>query len=264
MGPRDRVGRDGSVSVRDLWTRFSEDQPWVHRGLSLEVAAGESVAIIGGSGAGKSVLLRTLIGLHQPESGSVEVDGLDVPSATRSDLYGLMRQVGVVFQFGALFDSLPVWENVTFALRERGVDERDRRRIAAEKLHMVGLAKTEDRLPGELSGGMRKRVGLARAIAHDPRILFCDEPTSGLDPVMSDTVSELILQLKRRLEVTAVTITHDMKSAYKIADRIAMVYQGRLRAFGTPDEIRASQDPIVQQFIQGHAQGPMSIPGEPG
>jgi phospholipid/cholesterol/gamma-HCH transport system ATP-binding protein len=185
-----------------------------------------------------------------------------VASAGEPELYGLMRRVGVVFQFGALFDSLPVWENVTFALRERGLPAGELRRIASEKLRMVGLSRVEDRYPGELSGGMRKRVGLARAIAHDPEILLCDEPTSGLDPVMADTITELILQMKERLGVTAVTITHDLKSAYKLADRIAMLHRGRVLLCEPPERFLDSDDPIVQQFIQGRALGPMSIPGE--
>ena len=173
-----------------------------------------------------------------------------------------MKRIGVLFQFGALFDSLPVWENVTFALQDSGLSEHELRLIAGEKLKMVGLRGVEDKLPSELSGGMRKRVGLARAIAHEPSILVCDEPTSGLDPVMSDTISELILQMKKRLGVTTLTITHDMTSAYKIADRIAMLYEGRILSCATPEEIRKSTDPIVQQFIQGRALGPMSLGGE--
>jgi phospholipid/cholesterol/gamma-HCH transport system ATP-binding protein len=252
----------GAIRVSELWSRFGPDEPWVHRGVELAVAPGESVAIVGGSGAGKSMLLRLLVGLARPERGTIEVGGVDVGRAELPDLYALMRRVGVVFQFGALFDSLAVWENVIFALRARGRSQQELRRTATEKLKMVGLRGVEDRLPGELSGGMRKRVGLARAIAHEPEILLCDEPTSGLDPVMSDVISELILQMKERLGVTTVTITHDMKSAYKIADRVAMLYEGRIHACDAPDAIRASSDPVVRQFVQGRAFGPMSIPGE--
>lgn len=251
-----------AVSIEDVWTRFESSERWVHRGLDLAVAAGESVAVIGGSGAGKSVLLRLLVGLHVPERGRVLVDGVDVVRAPREELYGLMRHLGVLFQFGALFDSLPVWRNVTFALQERGLSERELRSIAGEKLKMVGLRGYEDHYASQLSGGMRKRVALARAIAGEPKLLFCDEPTSGLDPVMSDVISELILQMKERLGVTLVTITHDMRSAYKIADRIAMIYEGRVLAFDTPEGIRGSQDPVVQQFIQGRAQGPIRIGGD--
>lgn len=253
---------DASVSVRDVWTRFGEDGKWVHRGVDLSARRGESLAVIGGSGAGKSTIVKLLIGLLRPERGSVLLGGVDVSRAAEPELYTIMRRVGVVFQFGALFDSLPVWENVTFALRERGFRAAELRKIAGEKLKMVGLRGAEDKRPGELSGGMRKRVGLARAIAHDPEILLCDEPTSGLDPVMSDTVTELIIQMKERLGVTTVTITHDMKSAYKLADRIAMLYGGRVLLCETPDKFRESDDPIVQQFVQGRALGPMSIPGE--
>jgi phospholipid/cholesterol/gamma-HCH transport system ATP-binding protein len=257
---------DAAIVLEDVWTRFDEGGDWVHRGLDLVAARGESLAVIGGSGAGKSTVLRLLIGLLRPERGHVRVDGLDVATAREPALYGLMRRVGVLFQFGALFDSLPVWQNVTFALaeRERGLGPAELRRIAGEKLKMVGLSDVLDRYPGQLSGGMRKRVGLARAIAHDPEILLCDEPTSGLDPVMSDTITELIVQMKERLGVTTVTITHDMKSAYKLADKIAMLHRGRVLLCEPPEKLLGSEDPVVQQFIQGRALGPMSIPGEDG
>lgn len=250
---------DAAISVRDLWTRFGDH--WVHRGIDLSVARGESLAIIGGSGAGKSSLFRVLVGLEPPTRGEILVDGVDVARASRTEIYTLMQRVGVLFQFGALFDSLPVWENVTFALQDRGLDEADRRRITAEKLKMVGLQRIEDQLPSQLSGGMRKRVALARAIATEPSLLFCDEPTSGLDPVMSDVISELVVQMKERLGVTIVTITHDMKSANKIADRIAMLYEGEILALDTPESLCANPDPIVQQFVQGTAVGPMSTSG---
>ncbi len=245
------------IILDDIWTRFGESGRWIHRGVTLEVMPGESVAIIGGSGAGKSVLLRSVLGLIQPNRGKVLVDDVDMSSATEDEIYSVMKRLGMLFQFGALFDSLPVWENVTFALQEQGLDVATLRRIASEKLKMVGLNAVEDALPGELSGGMKKRVALARAIAHDPQILLCDEPTSGLDPVMSDTISELIRQMKNRLGVTTLTITHDMKSAYKIADRIAMLYEGEILVCDTPEAIQASTDPIVQQFVQGRALAPV-------
>jgi phospholipid/cholesterol/gamma-HCH transport system ATP-binding protein len=250
----------GSLEVRDVWTRFGEGR-WVHAGLDLRVEPGESVAVIGGSGQGKSQLFRALLGLVRPQHGEVWVDGVDVRGADEAQLYSALEHVGVLFQDGALFDSLCVWENVAFTLRERGLPEAHLRRVASEKLKMVGLKGVEEQMPGELSGGMRKRVGLARAIAHDPTILLCDEPTSGLDPVMSDVISELILQMKVRLGVTTLTITHDMKSAYKIADRIAMLYEGTIRVTGTPKEIQDSDDPLVQQFIQGRALGPIGTGG---
>lgn len=249
----------GSVFLSDVWTRFGEAENWVHRGVTLEVSGGGSLVVIGGSGAGKSVLVKLMIGLMQPERGVVRIDGVDMPAASQAEIYNLMQQVGVLFQFGALFDSLSVWENVSFALQDRGLSSSELRLLAGEKLKMVGLSGVEDKRPSELSGGMRKRVSLARAIAHEPRILFCDEPTSGLDPVMSDTISELIVQMKERLGVTTLTITHDMTSAYKIADRIAMLYEGKILACDTPEEIRRSEDPIIQQFIQGRALGPMGI-----
>lgn len=249
----------GTIQVRDLWMRFPGSSDHVHRGVDFEVARGESFVVIGGSGAGKSVLLKLLIGLLQPDRGQVIIDGTAIGSASETELYRALRRVGMVFQFGALFDSHPIWENVVFGLQDRGLSERVLRGIASEKLKMVGLRGVEERLPSELSGGMRKRVGLARAIAHDPAILLCDEPTSGLDPVMSDTISELILQMKDRLGVTTLTITHDMTSAYKIADRIAMLYDGRILACDTPEGIRSHPSPIIQQFIQGRALGPMNI-----
>jgi phospholipid/cholesterol/gamma-HCH transport system ATP-binding protein len=258
-GFSDRGNGSGTVSLQNVWTRFSRDELWVHQGVSLEVGGGESLVVIGGSGAGKSVLIKILIGLLHPERGEVRVDGVNMLGASQTEIYDVMKHIGVLFQFGALFDSLSIWENVTFALQDDGLSERELRRIAEEKLKMVGLRGVEDKLPSELSGGMRKRVGLARAIAHEPSILVCDEPTSGLDPVMSDTISELIVQMKERLGVTTLTITHDMTSAYKIADRIAMLYEGRILACDTPEGIRKSADPIIQQFIQGRALGPMSV-----
>jgi phospholipid/cholesterol/gamma-HCH transport system ATP-binding protein len=237
------------ITVRDLWTRLGEF--WVHREITFDVRPGESLVIIGGSGSGKSTLLRVMIGLQPPERGEVVVGGLDVVRSSEPALHGLMRQVGVLFQFGALFDSLPVWENVTFGLQDRRLSEADRHRVASEKLKMVGLRGVEELLPGQLSGGMKKRVGLARAIAHDPQILFCDEPTSGLDPVMSDLISELILQMNERLGVT------DIATAYKIGDRIAMLYDGTILVCDTPAAIRETADPIVRQFVEGRAHGPI-------
>jgi phospholipid/cholesterol/gamma-HCH transport system ATP-binding protein len=244
-----------AITVCDLWTRLQD--LWIHREISFEVEPGESLVIIGGSGSGKSTLLRVMIGLQRPTRGRVVIGGVDVLDSTEPDLYELMRRVGVLFQFGALFDSLSVWENVSFALQDRGLPDADRRRVASEKLKMVGLWGVEDLLPGQLSGGMRKRVGLARAIAHDPEILFCDEPTSGLDPVMSDLISELIVQMNERLGVTTVTITHDMSTAYKIGDRIAMLYDGSILTCDTPEGMRSTEDPIVKQFIEGRAYGPI-------
>jgi phospholipid/cholesterol/gamma-HCH transport system ATP-binding protein len=254
--PAEDVRSDSTVvAVRGLWTRLGDR--WVHNDVGFEVQRGESLVVIGGSGSGKSTLLRVMIGLQRPDRGEVVVGGVDVLRTTGAELYELMRRIGVLFQFGALFDSLAVWENVSFALQDRNLSDADRHRVASEKLKMVGLWGVEDLMPSQLSGGMRKRVGLARAIAHDPEILFCDEPTSGLDPVMSDMISELIVQMNERLGVTTVTITHDMDSAYKIGDRIAMLYDGRILTCDTPEGIRATQDPILRQFIEGRAHGPI-------
>ena len=257
--PQPRPEVSPIIRVRDVAVRLGDR--WVLGGVDLEVERGESFALIGGSGAGKSTLLRALVGLLRPDRGEIVVDGVGVPRASGPEIYALMRRVGVMFQFGALFDSLPIWDNITFALQDRGLSEELRRRVATERLKMVGLRDSEDLLPSQISGGMRKRVGLARAIAHDPEILFCDEPTSGLDPVMADLISELILQMKERLGVTTLTITHDMSSAYKIADRIAMLYDGRIRVCDSPEGIRETRDPVVRQFIEGRAQGPILVEG---
>jgi phospholipid/cholesterol/gamma-HCH transport system ATP-binding protein len=178
------------------------------------------------------------------------------------NLYKVRKKFGMLFQGAALFDSLKVWENVSFFLmRHRGISEKKAKEIAIEKLRLVGLVGVEDLMPSELSGGMRKRVGLARAIAHDPEILLYDEPTTGLDPIMADAINDLIIDLKKKLNVTSVAITHDMHSAYKIGDRIAMLYEGRIIEVGTPEEIKNSSNPIVRQFITGSAKGPIKVEG---
>jgi phospholipid/cholesterol/gamma-HCH transport system ATP-binding protein len=232
----------------------------VLQGVNLQVLAGESMVVIGGSGTGKSVILKHIIGLLSPDSGRVLIEGVDLATLSEEELSEIRRKFGMLFQGAALFDSLSVWENVGFALRyQTKLSDAQIRAIATEKLSMVGLKEIEDRMPAELSGGMKKRVGLARAIATEPKILLYDEPTTGLDPIMADVINDLICELKQKLSVSSVAITHDMKSAYKIADRIAMLYQGKIEEVGTPDEIRGSKNPVVQQFITGSAVGPISI-----
>jgi len=226
--------------------------------LDLAIYEGESVVILGGSGSGKSVLLKHMIGLLRPDSGRVMVDGIDLAALDGRAITDFRRRFGMAFQEGALFDSMTVWENVAFALRRAN---RPREAIAArvtECLEMVHLEGADQKMPAELSGGMRRRVGFARAIALEPKILLFDEPTTGLDPVMKAVIDQLILELQAKLGSTAVSITHDMDSAFRIAERIAMLYEGKIIAYATPAEFRASQDPRVQQFIQGLATGPLT------
>jgi phospholipid/cholesterol/gamma-HCH transport system ATP-binding protein len=246
------------IEIEDLHKRFGPKV--VLAGLTLTIERGETMVVIGGSGTGKSVLLKHVIGLMKPDQGRVVVDGQDVGSLDETQLTDLRKKFGMLFQGAALFDSLSVWENVGFALTQHSKrPPREVREIAREKLAMVGLKGVEDLMPAELSGGMKKRVGLARAIAHDPQIILYDEPTTGLDPIMADVINELVIRLKQQLKMTSIAITHDMTSAYKIADRMAMLYQGKILEVGTPDEIRASRNPVVRQFITGSAEGPIAV-----
>jgi phospholipid/cholesterol/gamma-HCH transport system ATP-binding protein len=248
------------IEIVDLYKSFGQKE--VLRGVNLFIEKGQSMVIIGGSGSGKSVLLKHIIGLLRPDKGSVFIEGLDITKLNEKNLYKVRKKFGMLFQGAALFDSLKVWENVSFFLmRHRGISEKKAKEIAIEKLRLVGLVGVEDLMPSELSGGMRKRVGLARAIAHDPEILLYDEPTTGLDPIMADAINDLIIDLKKKLNVTSVAITHDMHSAYKIGDRIAMLYEGRIIEVGTPEEIKNSSNPIVRQFITGSAKGPIKVEG---
>jgi phospholipid/cholesterol/gamma-HCH transport system ATP-binding protein len=230
-------------------------------GVDLEVADGESLVVIGGSGTGKSVLLKCILGLLMPDSGTIEVDGEEVTRMSRGERAVVMQKFGMLFQGAALFDSLPVWENVAFGLLHvRKLDRAAARQRAIEVLGRVGLpAEVADLSPAELSGGMQKRVGLARAIATQPEILFFDEPTTGLDPIMADVINELIAKSVRHLGATAVSITHDLASARKIADRIAMIYQGRIIWQGPVGQIDHSDNPYVDQFIHGRAEGPIKL-----
>ena len=221
-------------------------------GCDLEVVEGETMVVIGYSGAGKSVLLKTIVGLLQPDRGRAVVDGRIVQELRREDLYELRRQVGYVFQFAALFDSMTVAENVAMGLQRMGTmsDEQIDERVE-ESLRLVELEGYGPRMPSELSGGQRKRAGLARAIATRPKYLLYDEPTTGLDPVTTAVIDRLILKLKHELRVTSIVITHDMQSAYRVGDRIAMLYEGRIRQVGLPEEIRQSNDTVVRGFVEG-------------
>ena len=245
------------IKVRGLVKSFGEKL--VLDGAGLDVMKGESLVVIGGSGVGKSVLIKCIIGILKPDAGEIEVDGVSIIGQPPEEMDRMRRKFGMLFQGAALFDSLRVWENVGFALiQQSGLKEREIRRIVEEKLGKVGLSDILDLFPAELSGGMRKRVGLARAIATEPEILLYDEPTTGLDPIMAATINDLIVQLREDLGITSISITHDMTSAYKIADRIAMLYKGKIIESGTPEEIRTTGNPYVQQFINGRAQGPIT------
>ncbi len=245
------------IEIIDLHKKLS-GQP-VLKGIDLVINRGETITIIGRSGEGKSVLLKHIIGLFRPDSGSIFIDGEDITRHKTSDLYRLRRRFGVLFQGSALFDSLTVGENVGLALREHKVfPEFEIRRIVAEKLARVDLKDVENKKPAELSGGMKKRVGLARAIAMSPEYILYDEPTTGLDPITADSINDLIVQLKTDLKITSIAVTHDMASAYKISDRIAMLFNGKIIATGTPDEIKNSDSEAVQQFVTGKAKGPIT------
>lgn len=247
------------IAIRGLTKAFGEKK--VLDGIDLDIYPGESMLVIGGSGSGKSVLLKCILGLLHPEAGSIKVDGEEVVGLYGEDLDRVRRKFGMLFQNAALFDSLTVWENVAFGLIQgQRMDREQARRIAYEKLAAVGLGEdVGELLPAELSGGMRKRVGLARAIATEPEIIFFDEPTTGLDPIMGDVIDRLIVQCVKQLGATALSITHDMASARRISDRIAMLYQGKIIWVGPTAKIDESGNPYVDQFINGRAEGPIQM-----
>ena len=247
------------ISVRRLQKSFGRKR--VLDGVDIDCARGESLVIIGGSGTGKSVLVKCILGLLHPEGGSIRVDGLETTGLRRAARERLVQKFGMLFQGSALFDSLSVWENVAFGLVQgRGMEGPVAREIALAKLAAVGLGPEVSLLrPAELSGGMQKRVALARAIAAEPEIIFFDEPTTGLDPIMADVINDLIVKCVREVGTTAVSITHDMVSARKIADRIAMLHQGRIVWHGPTAEIEHSGNPFVDQFINGRAEGPIRM-----
>ena len=238
------------IEVRDLKKRFGTHA--ILDGVSFRIEKGESVVIIGRSGGGKSVLLKHLIGLLKPDAGQVLIEGEDIAPMNERQLLRVRRKFGMLFQSAALFDSMTVAENVGFAFRrERSLPEKEVRRKVAEVLEMVDLPGTEDKKPSELSGGMRKRVGLARAIIYQPQIILYDEPTTGLDPIVSDSIDQLILRVRDRLDVTTVVVTHDMRSTRRLGQRILMLHNQRIYASGTPDRIFSSQDPVVHRFTEG-------------
>lgn len=227
-------------------------------GVSLTIKNSETMVIIGRSGSGKSVLIKHMIGLIKPDAGRLLVDGVDIVPMTEEQLGKVRLRFGMLFQNAALFDSMTTFENVAFPLIEHTtMSPGEIEQRVHECLNLVGLQNIDDLYPSELSGGMRKRVGLARALAMNPEYILYDEPTTGIDPIMGDIINDLIITLRDRLKVTSVVVTHDMRSAYKVADRIAMLYNGGIIEVGTPDEIRNSKNPVVQQFIKGEAVGPI-------
>ena len=245
------------IELIDVSKNLSGKQVLDH--MSLTVDEGETKVIIGRSGVGKSVTLKHIVRLMEPDSGSVRVDGKAVLSLKGAELNELHMQIGLVFQGGALFDSLAVGENVGFILREHmNLRQSEIEKRVKESLALVGLYNVEDYMPADLSGGMKKRVALARAICTRPKIILYDEPTTGVDPITADAINLLIDELHDKLKVTSIVVTHDMRSAYKVADRIAMLYEGKIIAEGTPDEIRYSHNPFVHQFITGAAHGPIT------
>jgi len=244
------------IRVEDLHKTFHNQK--VLDGVNLHLPKGETVVIIGGSGEGKTVLLKHLIGLLLPDSGRILVDGVDICHLNRTELREVRKKFGMLFQGAALFDSMSVGENVAFPLREHTkLKDREIREKVLAGLTEVGLRNVENKFPGELSGGMAKRVGLARAIALEPDIVLFDEPTTGLDPIMSDVINRLILDTQKKLGITFVIISHDVKGAFLVADRIAMLYKGKIVGQGSPEEIRNHESPIVQQFLTGSSEGPV-------
>lgn len=250
------------ITLRHL--SYSVDGKQILSDVNLNVRRGETTSIMGVSGSGKTTLIKAMAGLLRPTSGQVLIDHTDITTLSEEELNRVRHRLGVVFQYGALFDSLTVYENVAFALlRHTRLSKREIDDIVEEKLALVGLPGTQNLMPAQLSGGMRKRVGLARAIAMNPEALFYDEPTSGLDPVMTTVIDGLITEMRNKLGVTSVVVSHDLRSIFRISDRIAMLHEGTIIAYGTPDEIRQSSDERVRQFIEGRAEGPIR-PGELG
>ena len=254
------------IRVENLYKSF--DNKKVLCGVNLEVKDGETLVIIGGSGTGKSILLKNLVGLIQPDSGKIVIDGIDVTKTDKKNLRDIQKKIGFLFQEAALFDSLTIEENVSFGMKNlTNLSEREMKKRVSSCLSMVGLSSDIEKLkPSALSGGMKKRVGLARAIAYRPKYIFYDEPTTGLDPIMSDVIGELIIHLKKELKVSSIVVTHDMNSAYKIADRIIMLYLGKVIFEGTVEKLKKTianpntvNDKILKQFVDGSSTGPIPV-----
>ena len=250
--PPMRPGTPPLISIRDLWKQLGEQE--VLKGFNLDVPTGETLVIVGRSGGGKSVLLKHIIGLMKPDKGDVLVDGESIVALTERQLSRVRKKIAVLFQSAALFDSMTVEENIAFPLRETGLKDQgiiDAKVAAA--LETVDLAGEQKKMPEKLSGGMRKRVGLARAIVTEPRCILYDEPTTGLDPIVADSINRLIRRLQKRLGITSIVVTHDMNSAFHVADQVAYLYEGRVYFKGTPEELRNSTDPLIHDFIEGRS-----------
>lgn len=246
------------IRINNLHKSFVGNR--VLRGVSLEIKEGETITIIGGSGCGKSVLLKHIVGLLKPEVGEIEIDGQEITRLGMEELAEVQKKFGMLFQGAALFDSLTVGENISFGLRMlTDLDEKEIKRRVSEKLPLVGMEGIEQLMPAELSGGMKKRVALARAIAMNPKYILYDEPSTGLDPIMADVINNLILDLQKKLNITSIVVTHDMVTAYKVSDRIAMLYQGRIEEIRTPEEIKETKNSVVRQFITGSSEGPIKM-----
>jgi phospholipid/cholesterol/gamma-HCH transport system ATP-binding protein len=257
---RESEFRTGDVIVECRGVTKSYDGRPILKGIDLQVRKGETLVIMGGSGHGKSTLLRLMIAAERPDSGTIELFGRSITELREQELYPIKRRFGVLFQSGALYNSMTVGENIALPLREHtDLDEKIIEIIIKLKLELVGLRDFEHLVPAQLSGGMKKRVGLARAIALDPEVIFYDEPGAGLDPVMLAVIDELITGLGEKLGVASIVVTHEMHSAFRIADRMVLLHGGLIIAEGTPAEIKASKDPVLQQFVQGKAEGPIPL-----
>ena len=253
------MSKEVKIKIRNLYKAFGKKQ--VLNGVDLDLYKGESLVVIGGSGTGKSVLIKCIQGLLTPDAGSIEIDGVEIINDDSEAIEKMHSKMGMLFQGGALFDSLKVWENVAFDLiQNRGMRKKEAKIVAIKVLRQVGLSSDiADLYPSELSGGMQKRVGLARAVVTKPEIIFFDEPTTGLDPIMADVINDLIIESAKDLGATTLTITHDMASARKIADKIAMLYNGKIIWYGTVKELDKTDNPYVRQFIKGSSKGPITV-----
>jgi phospholipid/cholesterol/gamma-HCH transport system ATP-binding protein len=247
---------DAIIGIRGLRKSFGRNR--VLDSLDLDIARGETIVIIGRSGCGKSVLLKHITGLVKPDAGEILFEGEDMTRFDRKKLFQMRMHFGMLFQSSALFDSMTVGENVALPLQKHsGMGDDEIARVVGEKLELVGLTGVQNQYPAEMSGGMKKRIGLARAVAMNPKVVLYDEPTTGLDPIMADVINELIRTLQRELRITSVVVTHDIKSAYHVGDRIAMLHEGRIIFSGTPDDVRRTDNPVLRQFVEGRAEGPI-------
>jgi phospholipid/cholesterol/gamma-HCH transport system ATP-binding protein len=249
-------GGDNIIGIRGLSKSFGRQR--VLDLLDLDIEREKTLVVIGRSGCGKSVLLKHITGLVRPDAGEILFEGEDMTRFDRKKLFQMRMHFGMLFQSSALFDSMTVGENVALPLRKHStMSEEEIARVVNEKLELVGLTGVQGQYPSEMSGGMKKRIGLARAVAMNPQVVLYDEPTTGLDPIMADVINELIRTLQRELRITSVVVTHDIKSAYHVGDRIAMLHEGRIIYSGSPDEVRRTDDPVIRQFVEGRAEGPI-------